>query len=163
MKTKNIQVQPSFFQRNKMPILIGGVIVIIGGGALTYYLLNKKKKKEEEKANSTTDFAVSVPASNGGSFTPPYSPSRTRTSSPTRSGSSKTVIKRGSRGSLVRILQRYLKVLGADLGRYGAKRDGVDGVFGAKTLQAAKSKLGKTVFTKADIEKMIDQLKSLHS
>jgi hypothetical protein len=161
MKSTNIQVQPSFFQRNKMPILIGSVIVIIGGGALTYYLLNKKKKKEEEKASSTTDFAVSVPTPNGGSFTPPYSPTRTRTSSPTRSSSSKSVIKFGSRGSLVRILQRYLKVLGADLGRYGAKRDGVDGAFGAKTLKAAKSKLGKTAFTTADIEKMKQTLKTL--
>ncbi|WP_046756641.1 peptidoglycan-binding domain-containing protein [Kordia jejudonensis] len=160
MKSANIQVKSTFFQRNKMPILIGGAVVVIGGAVLTYFLLNKKKE-EEKKTNSTTDYSVSIPGTSTASITPPYLPTRSGTTTPTRSSSSKAVVKYGSRGSLVRVLQRYLKVLGADLGKFGAKRDGVDGVFGGKTSRAAKSKLGKTVFTTADIEKMKQTLKTL--
>jgi hypothetical protein len=160
MKSANIQ-QPSFFQRNKVPLLIGGAVVIIGGGLLTYFLLNKKKKNEEKQVGSTTDYAVSIPGTSSSTVTPPYVPSRSGSSTTVRTSSGRAVVKRGSRGTLVRVLQRYLKVLGADLGKFGEKRDGVDGVFGRMTLRAAKSKLGKTAFTAADIEKMKNALKTL--
>ena len=161
MKSSNIQVQPSFFQRNKMPILIGGVVVLIGGGVLTYFLLNKKKKNNEKQANDTPNFTASIPPVSGSSSTPPYVPTRSGTQPPTRSTSSKAIIKYGSRGSLVHILQRYLKVFGEDLGKTGSNRDGVDGIFGKKTAGAAKKRLGKTVFTTADIEKMKKALTTL--
>ena len=160
MKNTQMQVQPSFFARNKTPLLIGGGLFVVGGIVLTYFLLKKKKKKEEVKM---VEHQVSIPSSTSTStFTPPYVPSSsTQNTTPVRTSSGKVLIKYGSRGSLVRVLQRYLKLFNEDLGRSGSKRDGVDGIFGRKTAKAAKKRLGKTVFKSTDIEKMKKALKTL--
>ncbi|WP_025741897.1 hypothetical protein [Aquimarina pacifica] len=55
----------------------------------------------------------------------------------------------------VEMLQQYLlKVHQADLGRSGPHKNGVDGMFGNKTNKAAKKYLGKTSFSRNDIESM---------
>lgn len=158
MKNTQMQVQPSFFARNKTPLLIGGGLFVVGGIVLTYFLLQKKEKKEEVKM---VEQGASLPSSTA-AFTPPYVPSsNTRNTTPIQTSSGKVLIKYGSRGSLVRVLQRYLKLFNEDLGRSGSKRDGVDGIFGRKTAKAAKKRLGKTVFKNTDIEKMKNALKTL--
>lgn len=48
-------------------------------------------------------------------------------------------IKKGSKNSYVTILQINLKKLGYDLGTYGINKDGVDGEYGAKTVNAVRS------------------------
>lgn len=70
-------------------------------------------------------------------------------------------MKLGSRHADVKVLQRYLKIYKEDLGKTGAKRDGVDGNFGPKTSKAAQKRLKKTVFTQADIAGMRKALLSL--
>lgn len=52
----------------------------------------------------------------------------------------------------VKIVQRHLKSLGANLGSYG--NSGVDGRFGTLTLKAAQSKLGKSSFDQAAVRQM---------
>ncbi|WP_430409251.1 peptidoglycan-binding domain-containing protein [Kordia sp.] len=157
---KQTQIAPSFFAKHKTPLLIGGVVVVLTGIGITYYVMSQKKKKENEKNPRISETTVSIPVPPS-RYTPPFNSSGTRTSTPVRSGSSRIVVKYGSRGSLVRVLQRYLKTLNADLGRTGAKRDGVDGAFGPKTAKASKSKLNKTTFTASDIEKMKKALQTL--
>jgi hypothetical protein len=58
-------------------------------------------------------------------------------------------------------LQAYLKIYKENLGKSGAKRDGVDGVFGPLTLKAAKKRLGKSEFTEKDISGMRKALKMM--
>lgn len=156
MKTKP---KPTFFQKNKDLLVVGGVIVVLSGAALTYYLL-KKKKEKKELASTNNDITTSHQ-------TPPFVPVTSGTGS---SGSSnpKPIItkrgyplKRGSRHPDVKILQRYLKIYKEDLGRFGPKRDGVDGVFGAKTERASLKRLKKKVFTQSDIAGMRKALISL--
>jgi len=157
---KQAQIQPSFFTTYKTPLIIGGVVVVLAGIGITYYIMSKNKKKEKEETPTYTDVSVTIPSAPS-RYTPPYTPSGIKTSTATPTSSSKVLIKYGSRGSLVSILQRYLKMFKEDLGNTGAKRDGVDGAFGSKTANAAKKRLGKTVFTAADIEKMKKALNTL--
>lgn len=157
---KQAQIQPSFFTTYKTPLIIGGFIVVLAGIGITYYVMSKKKQKEEPQNPTYADTSVSIPRVPT-RYTPPYTPSGIKTSTATPTSSSKVLIKYGSRGSLVMVLQRYLKMFKEDLGRTGAKRDGVDGAFGPKTANAAKKRLGKTVFTAADIEKMKKALNTL--
>lgn len=162
MKQIKTKLKPSFVRKNKDVLVVGGVIVVLAGAALTYYLMTKKKEK---KLASTTTPSPGTVVSNtaGTSYTPPFVPvssgstSSTTSKSPFKDGS----IKMGSRGNDVKILQRYLKIYKEDLGRSGPKRDGVDGIFGPKTARAAQKRLKKTVFTKADISGMFKALKSL--
>jgi len=63
------------------------------------------------------------------------------------SGSTKTSagLRRGARGEKVKQLQRLLKELGFDLGKFGPNKDGIDGVLGARTeaaIRAAQKRLG---------------------
>ncbi|EDP96540.1 hypothetical protein U8527_10520 [Kordia algicida OT-1] len=157
---KQMQIAPSFLAKHKTPLIIGSIVFVVAGIGITYYVMSKKKKKQSQEksgiAQSTANIAVSPSR-----YTPPFTSSGTKTTIPVQASSSKIVVKYGSRGSLVRILQRYLKMLHEDLGKTGAKRDGVDGAFGPKTAKAAKRKLGKTVFTTTDIEKMKKALKTL--
>jgi peptidoglycan hydrolase-like protein with peptidoglycan-binding domain len=157
---KQTQIAPSFFAKHKTPLIIGSVIFVAAGIGITYYVMNKKKKKESEQDTGVDKTLVSTNYSPT-TFTPPYTSPGTKTSTPIRTSSGKVLIKYGSRGSLVSILQRYLKMFKEDLGKTGAKRDGVDGSFGPKTAKAAKKRLGKTVFTAVDIEKMKKALNTL--
>lgn len=155
---RQTQVQTSFFQTYKTPLIAGGVVIVLAGIGITYYVMTKKKKKDENSAYS--EVSVSIPSAPT-KYTPPFTSSGVKTSIPVRTSSGKVLIKYGSRGSLVSVLQRYLKMFKEDLGSTGAKRDGVDGSFGPKTAKAAKKRLGKTVFTATDIEKMKKALKTL--
>ena len=59
----------------------------------------------------------------------------------------------------VKLLQKALKALGADLGRFGPNRDGVDGKFGEKTLAALRAKFGKESVSKAEMDRIKAGLK----
>ncbi|EDP94677.1 hypothetical protein U8527_06945 [Kordia algicida OT-1] len=155
------QITSSFFTKHKTPIIIGSVVVVLTGIGIAYYVMSSKKKKERDKTTKMSETTVSIPTIPSRYSTPPYTSSSTRTTTPTGTSSSRIVVKYGSRGSLVRVLQRYLKTLNADLGRTGAKRDGVDGAYGPKTAKAAKSKLNKTTFTATDINNMKKALQTL--
>jgi len=59
----------------------------------------------------------------------------------------------GSSGELVSILQSKLKRMGADLGKSGVNRDGIDGKFGPKTESAALKYMGARSITKAEFNR----------
>jgi peptidoglycan hydrolase-like protein with peptidoglycan-binding domain len=60
----------------------------------------------------------------------------TTTTTTTTTNNSGLPLKRGSKGELVKQLQRFLVAEGYDIGTFGANRDGVDGDFGRRTEQA---------------------------
>ncbi|MEQ3656526.1 MAG: peptidoglycan-binding domain-containing protein [Dokdonia sp.] len=164
MKQTNLKTKPSFMTKNKDLLVVGGVIVVLSGAALTYYLMTKKKEKKKlAQASATTTATAPIPRTTTTFTTPPFIPvSSGSSSSSTRPVSTtSSIIKKGSRGTDVKILQRYLKIYKEDLGRSGPKRDGVDGIFGPKTARAAQKRLKKSAFTKADIAGMLKALKSL--
>lgn len=156
MKQTPSKSTPSFIAKNKDILVVGGVIVLLAGTAITYYYVSKKKQKKEELVNTTDSSTIKTTSSV--SQTPPFVPSSTTKPSKIKSG---VIIKIGSRHPDVKVLQRYLKIYKEDLGRTGPKRDGVDGIFGPKTAKASQKKLGKTVFTQADIAGMRKALLSL--
>jgi len=145
MKKAVSKQEVNFFQKNKEVFIIGGSIVVLAGVGFTWYYLKKKEERTNiasQSAKNPRVTTIEVPSSavdNTSSFR----------------------IRRGSRHPYVKILQRYLKMYKEDIGRSGANRDGVDGIFGPKTEKAAKNRLGKTVFTKKDIDGMRDALKML--
>lgn len=165
MKQTKTNAKPSFMAKNKDLLVVGGVIVVLAGAGLTYYLMTKKKdKKISQNANGTSTTTTTTTSSGSGtSYTPPFVPVSSGSSSGTRPNTPKRgyPIKMGSRHPDVKILQRYLKIYKEDLGRSGPKRDGVDGIFGPKTSRASQKRLKKTVFTSADIAGMKKALKSL--
>ena len=63
-------------------------------------------------------------------------------------------LQHGSKGKAVSRLQAYLKRQGADLGRSGTNKDGIDGHFGDKTLAALKSTLGKNTLTAKEFKQL---------
>lgn len=162
MKKTQSKKTPSFFAKNKEALVVGGVIVVLAGAGLTYYYIQKKKDKKKEMASNDSSVKLDSSSSSSGYKTPPFVPSGASSSSSkpiiTKKG---YPIKYGSRNADVKILQRYLKIYKEDLGRSGSKRDGVDGIFGPKTSKAAQKRLGKTVFTQADIAGMRKALLSL--
>tara|TARA_R110000796_G_scaffold43619_6_gene107113 strand:- start:29 stop:529 length:501 start_codon:yes stop_codon:yes gene_type:complete len=164
MKQLKPKVTPSFITKNKDILVVGGVIIVLSSAAIAYYNMTKKKDKNKEKDSSAASTIVSN--SSGASATynsPPFVSVNTGGSS----SSTKPIITRGypmklgSRHADVKVLQRYLKIYKEDLGKTGAKRDGVDGNFGPKTSKAAQKRLKKTVFTQADIAGMRKALLSL--
>lgn len=60
----------------------------------------------------------------------------TTTTTTTTTNNSGLPLKRGSKGELVKQLQRFLVAEGYDIGSFGVNRDGVDGDFGRRTEQA---------------------------
>ncbi|WP_407325065.1 peptidoglycan-binding protein [Tenacibaculum maritimum] len=148
--------------KNKDLLVVGGVIVVLAGAATAYYFMTKKKKTKETAGVSSNPVATS--GSSTVINTPPFVPVNTGSSS----SNTKPIItkrgypiKMGSRHADVKVLQRYLKIYKEDLGRSGPKRDGVDGIFGPKTLRASQKRLKKTVFTQTDIAGMRKALLSL--
>jgi len=156
MKQTQSKSAPSFISKNKDIFVVGGVIVLLAGTAITYYYVSKKKQKKEELVNTTDSSAIKTVSSV--SHTPPFVPISTKKPLITKSSN---IIKIGSRHPDVKVLQRYLKIYKEDLGRTGPKRDGVDGIFGPKTAKASQKRLGKTVFTQADMVGMRKALLSL--
>ena len=140
----------SFFTKNKELLIVGGTILALAGAGFTWYYFKKKKQQESDSSPSEKTLLDSD------------NPLRTLRNA--NGGGSRIVsqtIQYGSRGANVTVLQRYLKIYKEDLGTSGANKDGVDGVFGAKTVTAAKKHLGKAVFTQADIEGMRKTLNSM--
>jgi len=156
MKQTQYKSTPSFMAKNKDILIVGGVIVVLAGTAITYYYVSKKKQKKENLLD--TNDLVDSKTTSSVIQTPPFVPSSTKKLSITKSGN---LMKLGSRHPDVKVLQRYLKIYKEDLGRTGPKRDGVDGVFGPKTAKASQKRLGKTVFTQADMAGMRKALLSL--
>ncbi|MFC4633500.1 peptidoglycan-binding protein [Dokdonia ponticola] len=149
---------------SKELLVVGGIILVVALGGFTWYYLSKKKKEQnasDNDANFESDDLTDTSMFN----TPPFRPISTNTSvstSTSTSSSNSTIhIKRGSRHPDVKILQRYLKYYKQPLGRSGPKRDGVDGIFGKLTAKGAQKKLGKTSFTRSDIQSMKNTLKLL--
>lgn len=60
----------------------------------------------------------------------------------------------------VMVVQKLLLQQGADLGKTGASRDGVDGQFGSRTLAASQKYLNKEIFTLQDIQAIRKQTQS---
>lgn len=57
---------------------------------------------------------------------------------PTLDYSANPTIRKGAKNNYVTILQQGLKKLGYDLGTYGDNRDGIDGDYGSKTVNAVR-------------------------
>lgn len=127
--------------------LLVGTVLVVGAAGFAWWYTRKQKKKEKQ-----SEPEVSPPDESPQAPSPPQS-----------SGGCKSYSYPLSRGTChkdVRVLQKYLKSLGADIGRSGRTKDGVDGQMGDLTSKAARSKLGKESFTPADILKMKQSLKS---
>lgn len=119
-----------------------GVLTLAGG--ITYYFYTKKKASEEEELVLGEDTATSVSSNTS----TPISRSRFRCSSRSYP------LAYGTCHADVEILQKYLKIYKEDLGSSGKNKDGVDGMFGSKTVKAARKRLGKASFSKEDIKGM---------
>lgn len=143
----NKNTTPSFIKENKDLLIAGGAILVLASAGFAWYYVKKKKQSTDvNTASILEEKSVSNPIS-------------ASTIQPVKK-SMQYEVKYGSKNEGVEILQRYLKIYKEDLGVSGANRDGIDGVFGPKTARAAKKRLGKAVFTKADIEAMRKTLKS---
>ena len=144
---------------SKELLVVCGIILVLAIGGFTWYYFSKKQDNPEpnDDANLESDDSTGTSIFT----TPPFRPTSTNTSvsTSTSSSSSAVYIKRGSRHPDVKILQRYLKYYKEPLGRSGAKRDGVDGIYGKLTERAARKRLGKTSFTRSDITSMKNTLK----
>ena len=109
--------------KNKKLILysLGGIALAVGG----YFLYKKITAK-------TVYFGDVEPDD-----TPSSKPNKPVESKPV---SSKFPLKRGSKGAEVTSLQKFLKAEGQGylLGKFGANKDGVDGIFGKMTENAVK-------------------------
>lgn len=161
---KKIVTKPkkTFFEQNKDLIVVGGVIVVLAGGAVAYMYYKKKKEAKAIDLAQNKDSSQQV--------IPVHTTMPVSSSSGSSSSASKPRIKYVKTGyplkyktrhQDVKILQAYLKIYKEKLGKSGAKRDGVDGVFGPLTLKAAKKRLSKSEFTEKDIAGMRKALKMM--
>ncbi len=158
MKKAITKSTSNFFTENKDLLIAGGTIItLVGAGFTWYYFQKKKKQKQMTLTGSKQSTAVSQNTTTS-SKVAVRSVSKRSASSTGKSG---YPIKYGSRHPDVKILQRYLKIYKEDLGTSGARRDGVDGIFGPKTARASKKRLGKSVFTTSDINGMRNALKAM--
>jgi len=141
MKKTSQNTDSNFFKDNKDLVIAGSAIVIVAGAGFAWYYFKKKKESKQTTAENTITVATK-------NTTPIASK---RSSLPAKKVKSGYPLQFGSRHPDVKVLQRYLKIYKEDLGKTGKKRDGVDGIFGSKTLRASKKRLGKSVFTSKDI------------
>lgn len=144
MKNTSKNTSTNFFEQNKDLIIAGSAIVVVAGAGFAWYYFKKKKENKQTISKNT----ITLPTQNR---MPVISQ---RSSTPSKKVKLGYPLQFGSRHKDVKILQGYLKIYKEDLGRTGKKRDGVDGIFGSKTLRAAKKRLGKSVFTSKDIAGM---------
>ncbi|HMT03311.1 MAG TPA: peptidoglycan-binding domain-containing protein [Burkholderiales bacterium] len=61
----------------------------------------------------------------------------------------------GSKGEEVKVLQRYLKSKGQNIGNTGLSLDGVDGIWGPKTDAAVMAVLNKTSISESDFKSLV--------
>ncbi|WP_010182435.1 peptidoglycan-binding domain-containing protein [Aquimarina agarilytica] len=128
-------------------VIVSGISVLSLGGVAFWYFRKKQKEQVKGEAKVLAQNATYKPTPIK-KYIPKPRPGGMR---------SKYVlpyIKYGSRHSDVKVLQRFLKFKKADIGKTGRNRDGVDGIFGPKTLKASKQYLNKTQFSRMDINGM---------
>ncbi|WP_299212629.1 peptidoglycan-binding protein [uncultured Dokdonia sp.] len=145
---------------SKELLVVGGIILVLAIGGFTWYYLSKKKHNSSDSdPDSNDDDILDASVFTTPPFRPTSSPNTSSNSS--SSSTSSYPIKKGSRHPDVKILQSYLKYYKEPLGRSGPKRDGVDGIYGKLTERGAQKRLGKTSFTRSDIQSMKNTLKLL--
>src|SRR5690606_15985582 len=116
------------------------VVLVFAAGYGIYLLRKRKKEKSYLKGVSTKAVtkAASTASSTGFCKSRDYP------------------LEYGTCHKDVEVLQRYLKVrYKANLGTYGKNKDGIDGMFGGATKNAALAHLKRTSFSRADIAKMM--------
>ncbi|MBQ21674.1 MAG: hypothetical protein CMD31_13045 [Flavobacteriales bacterium] len=118
---------------NQLLWIAGGILLLAGLGTGAYFYFNKKKENNPGEQSSSS-------ASSSSSGFCKYDDS--------------FPLKHGSCGNKVTVLQKILHVLGADLGKTGSNKDGVDGKYGDMTQAAVKKLLGKTTVSQTDIEQL---------
>lgn len=136
-------------------IWIGGTIIVLAGAGITIWYIRKKKKGE-------TDFEMQENSSGSTLSKLPNSPVKSKiTVTPRfRCISRSYPLSYGTCHPDVEVLQKYLlSSFKEELGKSGRSKNGVDGMFGNKTKQAAKRRLGKESFTSSDIVGMKSALK----
>ena len=111
-----------------------GIIILVaaamGGGAyLIWKQMTKNDKKDSGSGSETPPVVPPTP-----NMPPSITPNITVKTTP-----SKSFISYGDKNANVGLVQKYLKKkYNADLGKYGANKDGIDYDFGNKTLAALK-------------------------
>lgn len=138
----------SFIQQYRYHLIGGGVFLTACIGAGIWHFRRKAKQKKRQ----TTDYAgvTRTPVRPNTSYRPPSGFCQ----------SSSYPLGYGNCHPDVKVLQRALLALGADLGNYGPNRDGVDGKLGNKTLAALKARTGKTSVTIGDMKRLRGMLKN---
>lgn len=136
-------------------VIISGLSVLgLGGGAYWYLTRDNKVDKTSSDILALPNTNLSYPKSQKSKK---YTPKQG--SKGLQSKHITPYIKYGSRHPDVKVLQRFLIFKKANIGRTGSNRDGVDGIYGPKTLRAAKQYLKKTQFSRKDINGMKVSLK----
>ncbi len=138
-------------ENSYVPYIVSGVAVIALGGV--GYWIYQKQKNSSNPEQGSPNLLVSSNAAirTKKKVIKNYSKPRPKG---LRSRYVLPYIKYGSRHPDVKILQRYLKFKKADIGATGKGRDGIDGIFGPKTLKASKKYLKKAQFSRMDINGM---------
>lgn len=119
-------------------MLLGGILLSVGSLALIGYFVGRAKKREDEIISGSSN--------------------RENRTGGFKCLSNSYPLQLGTCHVDVKILQQYLKKLGADLGAFGKNKDGIDGQFGTYTQKAAVKYLGKEIFNDIDMQAMRKQL-----
>lgn len=136
-------------------IWIGGTVIVLVGAGVTIWYIRKKKMGD---ADMETPEDSQSPALSNLSDTPKKT--RLSVTPRFRCVSRSYPLNYGTCHPDVEVLQKYLlSSFKEDLGKSGRNKDGADGMFGNKTKQAAKRRLGKESFTSSDIVGMKSALK----
>ncbi len=136
-------------------MIVTGIATLgTAGGAYWYF---SRKKRTSIGANTQINNSSNLLKPTANKKTPIYSKRKGL-----KARNSLPYIKYGSRHPDVKVLQRYLKFIKkADIGRSGRKRDGIDGIYGPKTLKATKKYLKKTSFSRVDMNGLRASLKKI--
>lgn len=126
---------PFQFNKRYKQVGLGIGIICIGAGLIVAWKNTRQRKTLESKEDTPK----------GRNTTPAF-----------RCANTDYPLSYGTCHPDIKILQRYLKSLGADLGSYGDS--GVDGRFGSLTLKAAQAKLGKPSFDRTAIRQLKERL-----
>lgn len=120
-------------------MLFGGILLSVGSLALIGYFVGRTKKREDEIISGASGRKNNI----SGGF---------------KCVSNGYPLQYGTCHADVKILQQYLKKLGADLGGFGKNKDGIDGQFGTYTQKAAVKYLGKEIFNDIEMQAIRKQL-----